>query len=183
MLRTIIASLLGLIGVLWVFLSWQGPEGRSAEDYRLLVELNQAEGEAYRQQQLQRPGVVSLGDGLLVELLQRGQGPSPTPEDWVVVHYRGQHIDGRVFDDTYRMGEPATLPLHKAIGGWQRALPAMPVGSQVRLIVPPELAYGDAGGGPIGPAETLVFEVSLLAIVAAPVAPVRAPDQRPVPGL
>lgn len=183
MLRTIIASLLALIGVFWVFLAWQGPEGRSPHEHRMLVELNQAEGEQFRREQKTRPGVVDLGDGLLAEVLHTGTGAQPVADDWVRVHYRGAHSDGRVFDDTFRSGQPATLPLRQAIAGWQRALPAMTVGSRVRLVVPPELAYGEAGGGPVGPAETLVFEVELLAIVPPPVAPVRTPDQQAVPGL
>lgn len=183
MLRTIIASLLALIGVFWVFLVWQGPYGRSPQEHRWLVELNQEEGDRFRQAQSQRPGVVDLGDGLLAEVLEAGSGAQPVADDWIVVHYRGTHIDGRVFDDTFRVNQPATLPLRRAIAGWQRALPAMAVGSRVRLVVPPGLAYGELGGGPVGPAETLVFEVQLLAIVSAPAAPVRTPDQQAVPGL
>jgi FKBP-type peptidyl-prolyl cis-trans isomerase len=50
------------------------------------------------------------------------------------------------------------------IAGWKEALRIMPVGSQWKLWVPPQLAYGDQGKGSIGPNATIVFEVELLGI-------------------
>ena len=71
-------------------------------------------------------------------------------------------------DSSVDRGEPATFPLGRVIQGWQEALPMMHVGDKWRIVIPPELAYGENGvGDAIGPNETLVFEVELLEVQAA----------------
>lgn len=183
MRRTILASVLALLGVWWVVVAWQGDNGRSAQDHYLLLEMNLAEGRDFRQQQQSIKGTIDMGNGLLLRVVTQGAGPQPAFDDWLQLHYRGWHIDGRSFDDTFRTGEPATIALQETIAGWQQALPSLPVGSVVRLIVPPELAYGDSGSGPVGPGETLAFDIEVLAIVSPPQTPERTPDQQAVPGL
>lgn len=177
--------LLGMAGLIFVFLVARGcePGPQAVEDRLLLGELNAAEGAAYRAANRARDGVVELPDGLQVEVLQLGSGAVPAEEDLVVVHYRGEHIDGRVFEDTRRRGDPASTPVGRTIDGWRRVLLALPEGSRVRIVVPPALAYGTAGGGPIGPDETLVFELELLEVRPPPKPVERGGDQMPVPGL
>jgi FKBP-type peptidyl-prolyl cis-trans isomerase FkpA len=99
------------------------------------------------------------------------------------VHYRGWHIDGREFENSWRRGEPATVTVARTIPGWRQVLTAIPVGTRARLVVPPELAYGRPGSGIIGPEETLVFELELLAVVEP--ATVLEPEEweKPVPNL
>src|SRR5690606_22124941 len=123
---------------------------QQVEERILLAGLNAEEGAAFRSANRARAGVVELPGGLQVEVLEAGSGSLPQENDWVVVHYRAQHVDGRVFDDSWRRGEPVTLPLAQTIEGWRRVLPSLPVGSRIRLVVPPELAYG-GGRGVIGP--------------------------------
>lgn len=182
MLRVIILSLVLLVA-LFLGLRACGLSPEQAEERRLLAELNHAEGRAYREANRQRPEVVTLMSGLQLELLRLGTGPVPTPEDWVQVHYRAAHLDGRGFQDSYRETTPATVAIAHTIAAWRQALLELPVGSRARLVVPPDLAYGLAGGGPIGPAETLLFELELLAIVEPPSTPEPDPSQAPVPGL
>ena len=182
MLRAILFSLAALLIVMFVARSC-GTSPAQIEAQLMLADLNIEEGMAYRTKNRNRPGVIELPDGLQFEWFIRGDGPLPEAGDWVVVHYRGLHIDGRVFEDSYRRGDPAVVPLDGVIDGWQRALVGMPVGSRVRLVIPPELAYGRPGGGPVGPEETLVFELELLAIEAAPEPVEREEWQKPVPGL
>ena len=182
MLRTILFSLAALVMVMFAARSC-GPSPGQIEAQLMLADLNIEEGTAYRTKNRSRSGVIELPDGLQFEWRIRGDGSLPEEGDWVVVHYRGMHIDGRVFDDSHRRGDPAVVPLQGVIEGWQRALVGMPVGSQVRLVIPPELAYGRPGGGPIGPEETLIFELELLAIESAPEPVVRDPSQMRVPGL
>lgn len=181
MLRTIIASLIALAVLLFAYRSCD-VSPQQVEERILLAGLNAEEGAAFRTANRVRAGVVELPGGLQVEVLEEGSGSLPQESDWVVVHYRGQHVDGRVFDDSWRRGEPVTLPLAQTIEGWKRALPSLPVGSRILLVVPPELAYG-GGRGVIGPDETLIFEIALLAIAQAPATPERDPSQAPVPGL
>jgi peptidylprolyl isomerase len=62
------------------------------------------------------------------------------------------------------VGEAATFGLNQVISGWQQGIPGMKVGGRRLLVIPPDLGYGAAGGGPIGPNETLIFVVDLLAV-------------------
>ena len=57
-----------------------------------------------------------------------------------------------------------TLGTGSVIKGWDQGVSGMKVGGQRRLIIPPELAYGAAGSGPIPPNATLVFDITLLSV-------------------
>ncbi|MEC7662207.1 MAG: FKBP-type peptidyl-prolyl cis-trans isomerase, partial [Pseudomonadota bacterium] len=100
------------------------------------------------------------------EVIVAGDGPKPGPTDTVSTHYHGSLVDGTVFDSSVDRGIPAQLPVNGVIAGWTEALQLMGVGSKWRLVIPPELAYGERGlGGAIPPQATLIFEVELLDIV------------------
>lgn len=109
-------------------------------------------------------GVQITDSGLKYEVLRLGDGPKPTLGDTVTVHYRGELTDGTVFDSSYDRGAPTSFPLGRVIQGWQEGLQLMPVGSAFRFEIPPQLAYGANGAGPIPPNSTLIFQVELLAI-------------------
>ena len=123
-------------------------------------------GAAFLAANKSKPGVTTLPSGLQYKVLTAGTGPKPTANDSVTVNYRGTLIDGKEFDSSYKRGQPATFPVGGVIKGWTEALQLMPVGSKWQLFIPADLAYGDrgAGGGDIGPGETLIFEVELLSI-------------------
>jgi FKBP-type peptidyl-prolyl cis-trans isomerase FklB len=126
---------------------------------------NKKEGDAFREANKKKEGVVTLPNGLQYKILKKGEGKKPTEADTVEVQYRGTLIDGKEFDSSYRTGKPATFKLSGVIPGWREALKLMPVGSKWQIVVPPELAYGERGAPPdIGPNATLIFEVELLAI-------------------
>jgi FKBP-type peptidyl-prolyl cis-trans isomerase len=128
---------------------------------------NKKEGDAFLAANKTKEGVVALADGLQYKILQQGTGPKPTATDTVVCHYRGLLINGKEFDNSYKRGEPVTIPVNRVIKGWSEALQLMPVGSKWQLFIPPELAYGDRGAGQdIGPDATVIFEVELLSIQA-----------------
>jgi len=84
--------------------------------------------------------------------------------DTVTVHYRGTLTDGSVFDSSYDRGEPATFPLMQVVPGWRQGIPLMPVGSQYKLYIPPDLGYGPAAKPGIPANSVLIFEVELLGI-------------------
>lgn len=112
-----------------------------------------------------REGVVTTASGLQYEVLKKSDGAKPTATDRVNVHYHGTLLSGKVFDSSVERGQPITFGVQEVIKGWTEALQLMTVGSKYKLFIPSELAYGDNGAGPdIGPGETLVFEVELLAI-------------------
>jgi len=124
------------------------------------------EGDAYRASYAQNEGVQQLPSGLMYEVITEGQGEAkPQASDTVTTHYHGTLIDGTVFDSSVDRGQPASFPVNGVIAGWTEALQLMSVGSKWRLVIPPELAYGDRGAGAdIKPGATLIFEVELLEI-------------------
>lgn len=126
---------------------------------------NSAAGQAYLADNAKKAGVVTTTSGLQYQVLTQGDGPTPTPNDRVQVHYKGTLIDGTVFDSSYDRGEPIVFPVTGVIAGWVEALQLMQVGSKFELAIPSHLAYGEHGSGQvIGPNATLVFIVELLAI-------------------
>ena len=124
-----------------------------------------AEGEAFLQENARRAGVFTTDTGLQYEILQEGSGIMPKATNKVLTHYHGTLLNGDVFDSSVRRGQPIEFGVNQVISGWTEALQLMPVGSKWRLFIPYHLAYGDRGaGGAIGPFETLIFEVELLAV-------------------
>jgi FKBP-type peptidyl-prolyl cis-trans isomerase FkpA len=103
--------------------------------------------------------------GLEITHLTEGAGASPQPTDTVEVHYHGTFPDGSVFDSSVDRGQPATFPLNRVIRCWTEGVVQMKVGGKVKLVCPPEIAYGARGAPPRIPANaTLHFEVELLGI-------------------
>ena len=122
-------------------------------------------GDNYRAEYAKKEGVVQLPSGLLYEVITEGSGAKPKATDTVSTHYHGTLVDGTVFDSSVNRGQPASFPVNGVISGWTEALQLMSVGSKWRLVLPPELAYGDRGAGAdIKPGATLIFEVELLEI-------------------
>ncbi len=126
---------------------------------------NLEEGQQYLSENKSRDGVIELDSGLQYKVITAGEGPTPTAEDTVVVHYKGTLLDGTEFDSSYARGEPAELGVNRVIQGWQEALQLMKVGAKWQIAVPSELAYGSRGAGSvIGPNSTLLFDIELLGI-------------------
>jgi FKBP-type peptidyl-prolyl cis-trans isomerase len=130
-----------------------------------LSEKNRAEGETFLAANKNKEGVVTTASGLQYKVLKRGDGPKPQKNDRVSVHYRGKLLDGTEFDSSHKRGKPATFQVSGVIRGWTEALQLMNVGSEYRLYIPSDLAYGQRGAGrKIGPNSTLIFDVELLGI-------------------
>lgn len=113
-------------------------------------------------------GVVETASGLQYEVLQEGQGASPTDSDVALVMYKGTLRDGTQFDASQ---QPTPLPVAGMIPGFTEALKLMKKGGKYRIWIKPELGYGaeakrDPQGKEVIPANSLlVFEVSLLEFV------------------
>lgn len=129
-------------------------------------EANEAEGKAFLEQNGKRPEVKTTATGLQYEVLVEGNGQSPAAEDQVEVHYTGTLLDGTKFDSSVDRGVPATFGVTQVIPGWVEALQLMKEGDKWRLYIPSQLAYGPNGtpGGPIGPNQTLLFDVELIKV-------------------
>lgn len=127
---------------------------------------NLAEGELFLKENKEKEGIVTLSDALQYEILQVGDGPKPSPKSTILCHYKGQLLNGDVFDSSYKRKRPASLPLADLVRGWQQALVLMPVGSIWRLYIHPSLAYGfepvtkESGGNC-----TLIFDIELISIL------------------
>ena len=125
---------------------------------------------------------MTTASGLEYIELRTGSGAQPQPGEVVAVHYVGKLQDGTQFDSSYDRGEPIRFPLGSGmvITGWDEGIGLMREGGAATLIIPPDLAYGDAGaGGVIPPNATLTFDVELVDITAgSPAAPTEVAASR-----
>lgn len=140
--------------------------GRMAETKaRQAAEPEKEKGREFLVKNKARKEVVETASGLQYEILVKGTGPVPKREDTVTAHYKGSLLDGKEFDNSYKRGEPLTIPVAGVIPGWTEALTLMPVGSKWKLYIPSSIGYEDVGAGQDIPGgATLVFEVELLGI-------------------
>lgn len=113
-----------------------------------------------------KANVRTTASGLQYEVISEGTGAKPKETNTVKVHYKGELLDGTVFDSSIDRKEPAIFPLANLIQGWKEGILLMPVGSKFKFYVPSNLAYGSQGipQAGIGPNEPLVFEVELISI-------------------
>lgn len=109
-------------------------------------------------------GIMELPCGVQYKVILKGNGPIPKAKSMVKVHYRGEMINGKEFDNSWKRKKPATFRVNEVIDGWQEALKVMPLGSRWMIYIPWELGYGKRGSGPIKAYSTLVFEVELLGV-------------------
>lgn len=132
------------------------------------MEASRVASEAFLATNSEQNGVVTTDSGLQYLVLESGDssGTSPTLQDSVLAHYHGTFIDGSVFDSSVDRGEPAEFGVSQVISGWTEALQMMKAGDKWRLFIPPSLAYGEMGSGPIGPHTALIFDVELLQVNA-----------------
>ncbi len=129
-----------------------------------LAAANATEGDNFLLENHSKEGVQITDSGLQYKVMDLGDGPKPVGTDKVKVHYRGTLLNGEEFDSSYTRGEPISFQLDRVIPGWTEGVQLMPVGSKFMFYIPPNLAYGPAGGGAIGPNATLIFQIELLGI-------------------
>ena len=130
------------------------------------IKAEKEKGAKFLEENKKKPGIITLPSGLEYEIITKGTGPIPTAADTVKANYIGSLLDGEEFDNSYKRGEPLTIPVSGVIRGWTEALQLMPVGSKWKLFIPSDLGYGDRGAGTvIAGGATLIFEIELLDIV------------------
>jgi peptidylprolyl isomerase len=115
-----------------------------------------------------RGAIESTQSGLRFIDQQAGGGSTlgarPEQGQNVSVHYTGWLTDGTKFDSSVDRGQPFVfrLGLGQVIRGWDEGVGGMGLGGKRRLIIPPELGYGERGTQGIPPNSTLIFDVELL---------------------
>lgn len=130
------------------------PDRRVAVDYAAALRVDLAEMQ-------RRPS------GLYVQDLREGVGARADSGDIVKVHYTGWLPTGVRFDTSRNREKPFEVALGygRVIQGWDQGVVGMRVGGQRRLVIPPGMAYGDAGKGRIPGRSTLVFDIELVDVV------------------
>jgi peptidylprolyl isomerase len=122
----------------------------------------------YREIPATRPeDEIETESGLRYADLVVGDGPSPEVGGRVIVEYAGWVEDGRMFSTSALSGGQTTIELTRVVPGWAEGVGSMKVGGKRKLIIPPELAYGERGGRGIPPNATLTFEVALREVLPA----------------
>ena len=113
------------------------------------------------------PTAQKTSSGLYYVIEKLGTGQKAMNGKSVSVHYKGMFMDGEVFDESYQSGKPIEFELGKGnvIKGWDEGIAMMSVGAKYKLLIPHQLAYGDAGaGGVIPPRTNLIFETELMKV-------------------
>ena len=150
--------------------------GTDAEAYNAVEAFRTFEGsrakreEEEKKKQQEVLDTVALGydettTGLRYKILQNGEGKQATKGANVSVHYKGQLLDGTVFDSSYKRKQPIDFPVGvgQVIAGWDEGILLLKVGDKARFVIPSNLAYGESGaGGVIPPNATLIFDVELM---------------------
>ena len=132
-------------------------------------EKREAEEKAKQKEMLDKvaAGYDETESGLRYQILQKGNGKKATKGAGVSVHYKGQLLDGTVFDSSYKRKEPIdfNVGLGQVIAGWDEGIQLLQVGDKARFVIPSNLAYGSAGAGGVIPSNaTLIFDVELMAV-------------------
>ena len=101
-----------------------------------------------------------------IEEIKVGDGEEVRGGDYIVIHYLGTLENGTKFDSSYDRGQPfhTRIGVGEVIEGWDMGVIGMKVGGKRRLVIPPQLAYGDRKIGEIPANSTLIFEVELVGI-------------------
>ena len=143
--------------------SWQEKQEAT---FKKISKSNLAIGQAFLEQNKKQPGVKVLASGLQYKVITEGKGAKPKLSDTVTVDYQGRLLNGKEFDSSYKIGKPVTFKVSEVIPGWTEALQLMKTGATWEVYIPSKLAYGERGvGGPIGPNQTLIFKIHLIAVV------------------
>lgn len=121
----------------------------------------------------------STADGLQYLEMVPGTGEVPIAGNIITMQYIATLPDGTELANTYTKNAPVSTIWGKKLllPGWEEGIGLMKVGGKTKLVIPPSLALGEAGSGPIPPNSQIVIEVELLAVKPAPIPSAIAADK------
>ena len=126
---------------------------------------NKKAGEDFLKKNAKKEDVKTLESGVQYKVIKEGTGVMPKDTSRVKVHYEGRTLDGKVFDSSYKRGQPTDFRANQVIKGWTEALVHMPAGSIWEVYIPQELAYGERQqGADIKPFSMLIFKIELIEV-------------------
>lgn len=126
---------------------------------------NEKASQAFIQEKSKLPNMMKSKSGLLYRIVNQGTGRNIQESDQVLIHYTGKIADGQIFDSTIARGQPSQLLVKDLVPGWREALTLMKAGSKMEVVIPSNLAFGEAGAGAIGPNSVLHIEMEVLKIL------------------
>ena len=138
--------------------------GEAKAKFETLAKENKDKSDKFLSENKSKKGIVVLPSGVQYRVIEEGSGRRPTATSEVTVHYRGSLTNGFEFDSSFARNQPAQFKVDSVLKGWQEVLPLMKIGDHWQIFLPPDLAYGLRGQGPIGPNEALVFDIKLVDI-------------------
>ena len=121
---------------------------------------NLADGKAFLAKNALKAGVDTTASGLQYEIESAGADYKVTPRDTVWVNYKGQLLDGTVFDEN----ENTMFVANRVIKGWTEGLGLLGEGGKATFYIPSELAYGERGNRGIEPNSVLIFDVEVIKV-------------------
>lgn len=115
--------------------------------------------------------IRTTSSGLRYVMVKEGEGPAPRTGQMVKFHLTGSLEDGTIFDSSVEREEPIEIPLGVApvVAGLDEGIALMRPGGMIKLIVPPELGFGEESTQGLPPNSTLIFDIELLSVQDAPV--------------
>lgn len=128
---------------------------------------NHKRNAAYLAELDKKPEVQKTSTGLRYEIILKGTGSKPRVDQTVSIHYTGKLLTGDTFDST--VGRDAgKYVVSDLFLGWKEGIPLIAQGGKIRLHIPPDLAFGDDGQGPIPPGALLVYDIDLIDVKDTP---------------
>ena len=164
------AGIIVLIAIVATIAVFATKDEMSATDDTLSYKTNEESEHEQKEEKKPATPITKINhttSGMTIDIITEGSGPGITNGQTAVVDYKGTLIDGSIFDESAKRGQPFSFPLGAGmvIKGWDEGVLGMKVGETRKLTIPPELGYGARGAGDvIPPNATLIFEVTLRAI-------------------
>ncbi len=128
---------------------------------------NRAASDRFMAQNSVKPGVKTLADGIQYRVIDEGNGPAVRPDGVARIMYRAAIWDGKEFGSSYggpgSQAQPVIVVVKESpMAGIRQILPMMKQGSRWEVLLPPEQAYGNNPGSPIGPSQAVLIDIKIV---------------------